>query len=115
MLQRAMRLSPVYPSWYSLYLSRASAYKGETADAVKWGIDGLRRAASPHIRAVQYANLAFVYWEAGKTENAKDAARKALESNPEFRLSNYSKLQPFEQDEDWKRMIGAMRAAGLPD
>ena len=115
MLKRAMRLSPVYPSWFAYSLSRTYAYKGETREAIKWAKDGLQRASGSTVRAIGYGNLAFAYWEAGQTNQARQAVRDALDADPNMRISTFAGIHPFKEDTDWQRMANALREAGLPE
>ncbi len=115
MLKRAMRLSPVYPSWFALVLSRAYVFKGNTREAIKWAKDGLQRAHGPTSRAIAFGDLAFVYAEAGRPIEAKEAAREALEINPAMRISTIGTLLPFKSDDDLQRVANALRTAGFPD
>jgi len=114
-MKRAVDLRPIYPGWYSLYLSRAYAYQGEFDQAIKWAKDGLARVKSDTMRTIMSASLAFVYQEAGKKEEAEAAARSTLTFDPDFSVEAFSKVVPFQHDKDWQRMAKAMEAAGLPE
>ena len=114
LMERATRLSPIYPSWYALYLSRNYAFKGDTEKALEAAKDGIARAENNRMRAIQNANLAFVYEEAGRHEDAKAAAKEVLKLEPDFRLGAYRNVQPFRDPENWTRMSKALLAAGIP-
>jgi len=115
MMNRATKLSPIYPSWYPLYLSRNYAFKGDTAQALTWGKDGLARAENDLMRAIQTANLAFVYQEAGREQDARAAAAQVKQLSPDFRIAAYRNVTPFQHEDDWLRMARAFRAAGIPE
>ena len=115
LLNRAIRLSPIYPSWYSLYIARDYAFRGDTAEAIKWGMDGLARAENDLMRAIQSANLAFIYQEAGREQEARAAADQVKKLSPSFRIAAYRNVTPFRNEDDWLRMARAFRAAGIPE
>ena len=114
MMRRAVQLSPFYPSWYALYLSRAYAFKGNHEEAIKWGKDALARSDTDGLRSIMNVNLAFAYQEAGDAEKAKLAASHALQEDPDFSLNTYATVVPFKNDRDWQRYSSALRAAGIP-
>ncbi|MDA7946172.1 MAG: hypothetical protein MPJ78_01705 [Hyphomicrobiaceae bacterium] len=115
LMKQAMRLSPVYPTWYPLYISRAYAFKGEYDEALIWAKDALRRTPTTGTPpTLQYANLAFIYWEAGRKAEAREAARKALEADPDFSMKSFEQFHPFRDQNDWQRMADAIKAAGIP-
>ena len=114
LIDRAMRINPVYPSWYSLYLSRDYIFKDETDQAVEWALDAVSRAENDNRRAWTLVNLAFVYDQAGRTADAQAAAREALTLMPELTIDGIKDAQPYSHQEDWDRLTAALVSAGIP-
>ena len=112
-LERAMRLHPFYASWYPLYLSRDYVFKGDTARAIKWAEDGIARAESDFMRALNMANLVFAYYEAGRAADAKRVASEMLKLAPHFTSAYYRKIQPYRDPKDWARFAEALKDSGI--
>ena len=80
-------------------------------------------AISAYIKATQiapnspfpYMMLAPTYVLSGQENKALDAAEKLLERNPEFSVSRYEERSALRKKEDLKRIVEAMRMAGLPE
>jgi hypothetical protein len=52
----------------------------------------------------------------GRVDEAKEVARKVLDTNPHFTLSNVRiRLAPFNNKEFWDQRLASFRAAGVPD
>ncbi|MCP4329915.1 MAG: hypothetical protein GY791_15925 [Alphaproteobacteria bacterium] len=115
LLQKAMHLSPVYPSWYSLYMARNYAFKGEAKLAVEWSQDGIERAENDTLRSSNTVTIAFAYQDAGRTADAQRAAQQILDIRPDFAIRSYTRGMPFRSKEDLDRYTDALRAAGLPE
>ena len=52
---------------------------------------------------------------AGRFDPAKLAMARALELDPNLRVSNLRDLVPFRREKDFAKWAGALRRAGLPD
>ena len=80
-------------------------------------------AISAYIKATQiapdspfpYMMLAPTYVLSGQENKAIVAAEKLLERNPEFSVSRYEERSALRKKEDLKRIVEAMRKAGLPE
>ena len=112
--KQAMRIRPVYPSFYALYVSRNYAFKGQTKSAIKWGKRAVDRSESNIMKAINLINLAFAYYEAGRTTDAQKAVAEARVLAPHFSLHYYKQFLYFKFPEDWKRYADALKASGLP-
>ncbi len=115
LIDRAMLINPVYPSWYSLYLSRDYAFKGDVDQAVEWALDAVSRAENDNRRAWTLVNLAFVYDRAGRPEDAAAAAAEALALSPDLTISGIEDAQPYSNPEDWDQLTAALVRAGIPE
>ena len=65
------------------------------------------------MRALNMANLVFIYHETGRDADAKRVAKEVLELAPYFSSAYYGKLQPYRHPEDWKRFSDALRQSGI--
>ncbi|MCG8544826.1 MAG: hypothetical protein MJE12_11520 [Alphaproteobacteria bacterium] len=113
-LKQAMRIRPIYPSSYALYLSRNYAFKGDTKRAIKWAKRAIDRAESSIMKAINLMALAFAYYQAGQTADAKKAVAEARVLAPHFSLHYYKQFQYYKYPEDWKRFADALKASGVP-
>jgi len=52
---------------------------------------------------------------AGRLEPAREGIARALECNPDFRISNLRDLAPFRRAEDLAMFAKGLRKAGLPE
>jgi TolB-like protein/class 3 adenylate cyclase/Flp pilus assembly protein TadD len=108
----AMRLSPVYPTWFLWHLGLAYHLTGEYEKAVEVLESSLDRNPDtlfPHVR------LAAVYAEMGRMEEARAAAAEVLRINPKFTVSNWAKAQPFKDPAVLEHRNKLMRKAGLTE
>jgi hypothetical protein len=55
------------------------------------------------------------YSAAGRKDEAKESAQALLSFVPDFSLSRYRMLKMFRDPDDTKRVLDALRTAGLPD
>ncbi len=106
----AMRLAPVFPSYYPAVLS--AAYFGsrrfeEALDAAEISIE-----ADPNnldaLLLIAAANAALE-----RLELAKEAARKVLHLRPDFTIETFAKNHPYKDKSQLERMISQLRQAGL--
>jgi tetratricopeptide (TPR) repeat protein len=110
--QYAVRLTPVYPAEFPAILAAAYHDGGRYADAIAAAnaslqlrnddIDPLLILAAAHVAS-------------GDPEEARRTAGRVLELEPSFGLSAFAQTQPYQNPQDLKRLIGRLRAAGLPD
>ncbi len=113
LFQRAMRVHPVYPGWYSVFLARACAFAGDTKSAVRWAKDGIARSESDLLRALNMTSLVFAYREAGDDADAGKEAAAIQKFLPSFSATRFHANQPFRNPADAKRFADAVHAAGL--
>ena len=109
----AVRLSPIGPDafWHEHVLSQAHYVRGNYADAVSWG-----RMSAAH-NGGNLSNLRSLiasFVAAGETDEAREVARRMLQVDPEFRLTNFRARTPL-RGEIRERFVEHLRRAGLPD
>jgi TolB-like protein/class 3 adenylate cyclase/Tfp pilus assembly protein PilF len=112
LLERAMRLNPRHPGWYLVTLGRAYRMSGRLDDA----IEALKRAKqriprNDHARVV----LTVSYLEAGRKAEARAEAAAILKLNPNFSIRKFARAIPYKDLAQTKRVLDALRKAGLPE
>jgi len=60
-------------------------------------------------------NLASIYALLDRQEEAAAAVNKVLEINPNYSVERAAKAWPYKNPADLKRLVDAMRKAGLPE
>jgi len=111
---RAMRLSPLDPSMYSM--QGAMAYAHFLASRYDMASSCAEKAIRDHRTflltiCISAASKAL----AGQLEPAQKAVARALELNPDLRASNLRDLAPFRRAEDFATFAKGLRKAGLPE
>jgi len=108
--QFAMRLAPVYPSYYPAVLS--AAYYGcsrfeEALDAAKISFE-----ADPNnldaLLLIVAANGAL-----GRSKQSQEAARKILILKPDFTIETFTINHPYKDRSRLENMISQLQRAGL--
>jgi adenylate cyclase len=62
-----------------------------------------------------YYQLAVAYSSLNRMEEARDAASKILNYNPNFTVENFAKGLPYKKQADIDLLVNGLRKAGLPD
>ncbi|WP_158295552.1 adenylate/guanylate cyclase domain-containing protein [Crenalkalicoccus roseus] len=112
--ERGLRLSPYDPLRFSQhhFLSIAHYANEELARAERWSRASI--GANPD-HASSWRVLAAALAAQGRTDEAAEAARRMLESEPGFRLEEYVRARmPFREPALRARFARDLRAAGLP-
>ncbi len=110
--KKAMRLSPIYPAWFLYYLGMGYRLAGRYEEA----IEALKRYRERDPEAIySYTELAIVYSQLGRIEEARALVEELLEKNPKTCLENYAKTRFFKDHAELERELDALRKAGLPD
>ena len=111
-MQKAIRLSPFHPPFYLWELARAYNLAGQNEDAI--GI--LKEAIAEHPNSwTPHVQLAGIYSELGRDDEARSAAAETLRLNPDYTNSGWAKSHPFKDPAVLERLLEARRKAGLPD
>jgi adenylate cyclase len=112
LIERAIRLSPKYPSWYLYTLGAAHRQLGNYDKAVAahemWQ---KRNNRSPN----PYLALVYTYTLAGRQDDAERAASEFLKKRPMFSVQQWSKSAGYADPHEVSKIERAMLAAGLPE
>src|SRR5215831_13395603 len=114
-LQRAMRLSPRDPLMFTMQGVTAFGhfFAGRYEEAISWAEKAFWER--PNILATLRVAAAS-YALAGRLEEARKAVARALELDPDMRLSNLKdRIGIFRRPEDYAKYADALRRAGLPE
>jgi adenylate cyclase len=110
--QKAMRFSPLHPSWYVFVAAHANRLLGHYEEAVvlhQRSINQTPEWILPHI------GLTACYAEMGRLEDARTQAAEVLRIDPRFSIGRYATALPYKQPEHAQRSLDALREAGLPE
>jgi adenylate cyclase len=111
-LKQGIRLNPFPAYWYFLHLGRCYRQKGQYEEALTALKKALHRSPDA---LVNHAVLAAIYILLDRQEEARAAAKKVLEIDPNFSVERASKAWPYKNQADLKLLVDAMHKAGLPD
>jgi TolB-like protein len=112
-MARAMRLSPLDPLTFSMQAVTAIGhfFAGRYSDAALWAEKAVREQPSLITLRVAAAS----YASAGRSEDAHRAIARALQFDPDMRVSNLKdRLMQF-RPEHFAKYTDALRKAGLPE
>jgi len=109
-LKQGIRLNPFPAYWYFLHLGRCYRQKGQYEEALTAYKKALHRSPDA---LVTHAVLAALYVLLDRQEEARAAAKKVLELNPNFSVERASKAWPYKNQADLKLLVDAMHKAGL--
>jgi adenylate cyclase len=110
LIEKAMRLNPRYPAWYVHELSVAYRIAGRYEEALTQGKRLLM--LSPNYGGAHF-NLAIIYSELGRMEEARAEVATMLRRVPDLSLEKLRQSLPFKNPADLKRYLNALRKAGL--
>jgi len=108
--QYAMHLTPIHPPMYPAVL--ASAYYGcgrfkEAVAASKDAIDLKSNDLSPYLYLAA-SNMAL-----DRAEEARRAATKVLEMEPDFSVAEFAESQPYKESKTIEKLSARLNSAGL--
>jgi tetratricopeptide (TPR) repeat protein len=111
-IREAMRITPVFPTWYLTLL--AAAYR-DSGDLQK-SLTAAQHAArlSPDDLDARLV-LCSAYIRAGQVEQAHSTAREILAIDPVFSITRYAESQPYRDRAALKRLVDNLKQAGLPE
>jgi adenylate cyclase len=109
-LEKAMRLNPQYPANYIVALGFAYQMAGQYVE----GIAVYKRALTrnPDILFV-HANLAIIYSELNREEEARAEVAEIQRLSPGYSLEGYKQRWPIKDPTILERYVAALRKAGL--
>ena len=111
-LKQAMRLNPFPAYFYYHYLGLSYFSKGQYEKALSEFKKAVQRA--PNAVEVHF-NLAITNILLGREEEARAAAAKTLEFNPNISVTWVSKNWRFKCEDNLQLVLDAMRKAGFPE
>ena len=111
-LEKAMRFSPFYPSWFVAAKAHALRLLGRFEEAVETyraAISNTPAYLAPRI------GLTACYAEMGRKADAQESARKLLELEPKFSIERCSHIPGYKDRALTEHFTQALREAGLPE
>ena len=112
LLQKAMRLSPIYPNYLLGELGRAYFLTGQYKKAIGSLKQRLRRDPNSGESQVM---LVAVYGAAGRQKDAEAALSEFLKPRPAYTIRHYAKGEFYKNPDDLKRVLDGLRKAGMPE
>ena len=109
-LKKAIRLDPFPAYWYFSQLGRCYRQKGQYEEALTEYKKALQRNPDA---LITYVYLTVIYVLLDRQEEARDAAKKVSELNPDFSVESGVKSAPYKNRADIKLIIDALHKAGL--
>ena len=106
LLERAMRLNPLYPDWYLWHLGEAQFHVGEYEKT----IETFKRM---HDLSEAHRMLAATNALLGRMDQAHRHAEKVLTVHPDFSISHWRTVPPYKSPEPLERFFDGLRLAGL--
>jgi adenylate cyclase len=110
--ERAAELDPFTPPLNLALKARSYTFLGEPENALT-----LARSCTtvaPYLQPC-FVQLAIAAKEAGQDAEARSAANRVLEINPDFSISRQIQLLPFRRPEDADKFAALLRRAGFPE
>jgi TolB-like protein/tetratricopeptide (TPR) repeat protein len=110
----AMRLSPLDRSMYAMHGAMAYAhFLASRYDMASSFAEKSMRENPNFLLAIRISAASNAL--AGRLERAREGIARALECNPDLRISNLRDLAPFRRAEDLAMFAEGLRKAGLPE
>ena len=106
LLQRAMRLNPIYPDWYLWNLGEAHYCIGDYEAAIQ-SLKKMRNQSEAH------RILASCYGLLGEIKEAQYHAEQIKLIQPDFSIEHWRTVPPFKSPEPLERFIQGLAIAGL--
>jgi adenylate cyclase len=110
LIEKALRLSPRYPVTYLFFLGYAYRLTERYEETITVQKSVLTRNPD-YLDA--HLELAIMYSELGRGEEARAEAAEVLRISPQFSLEVWRQRIPFEDQAEVERWLAALRKAGL--
>jgi adenylate cyclase len=107
--ERAMSLSPSFPAYYLGVLGNAYRLSGRTEEAI-----AAFKAFHGRVPGFGLTDLVIVYRQAGRHEEARQAAEQLRIARRNFTIADWARTQFRADKEGHEADIAALCAAGLP-
>jgi adenylate cyclase len=111
-LKRAIRLNPIPPYHYHMFLGFAYRLNGNYRKAIHASKKAL--SYNPD-QIVPYLVMASSYAKMDELNAAKIAVNNLLRIDPTFSLEYYAMTRPYKNQSDLDDVLDSLRKAGLPD
>jgi len=111
-IRKAMRLSPVYPTWFLIILGQVTRLAG-MADAAIEAYSELTNREPDSLEG--HISLAEIFGELSRVNEAKASAVEVLRINPDFSISKYVEGLAYIDPAENVRFEEGLRGAGLPE
>jgi adenylate cyclase len=109
-ITKAMRLSPIYPSWYLGDLGFANRLLGRYDEAIRAFKEyGERSPGFGHI------DLVIIYSDLGRKEESEAEAVRLSAARPSFTITSWRRTQFYKNPVRLEADVEALREAGLPE
>ena len=109
--KKAMALNPYYPPYYLGNLGYAHRLAGQVEEAIT-----AFKAYDAHVPGSGFglADLAILYQQSGRSDEAKQMAERLLSARPEFTINSWLKTQTIRDAARLDADVNALHSAGLP-
>ena len=110
--EKAMRFSPLHPSWYIGVAAHANRLLGRYEEALalyQRSIDQTPEYISPRI------GLTACYAQMGRLDDARAQAAEVLRIDSKFTVTRYAQARSYRYPEHAQENMEALRKAGLPE
>jgi len=111
LIKKAMRLCPIYPSWYIWAVATACRLLSRNESAISAFEEAIKRSPD-HL--APYVGLASTLGELGRAEDAKAPVSEILKLAPEFSIEKYAAGLSYRDPVELERFENGLRKAGLP-
>jgi predicted Zn-dependent protease len=105
LLERAMRLNPLYPDWYLWHLGEAYFHVEDYEAAIRTLTQMRDHSEAHRLLAASNAHL-------GRMSEARQHAAEVVAVHPNFSIEHWRTVVPY-SPEPMKRFIEGLRRAGL--
>ena len=112
LIRKAMRLSPIYPTWHLWVLGTACRLTGQTDSAIGAFEAAIKRKAD---YLAPLVGLASTLGEVGREEDAKTSVSEILRIDPDFSIKKYMDGLSYRDPAESARFEEGLRKAGLPE
>ena len=110
LVNKAMRLNPMYPTEYLWNLGHAYYLMGRIEEAVET-LNRARDRSPEYIPVIAY--LAASYAELGRMEEARTQAAQFNRLSPRISIDAWRHRLPYKDKKVWNRLYSSLRKAGL--
>jgi len=112
MIEKAIRLNPFYPFYYTLYIGQAYLVMQRYEEA----LEALKRSATRNPEApTTHLYLAACYGLMGEDAPAREALAEVHRIQPEFSMASVQTMFTYKRASDLDRLIEGLRKAGLQE